>query len=283
MLPSNVGYVVYVDEAGDPGVKQKTASAIAHASEWFVISAMVVSLARDRDVPMWAEDMRDAVRKPSLERLHYRNLSAPNQLRIARMLARKDLRLFTIASHKTNIRGYQNARMGGSFGRGEFYNWCLRLLLERVSDWCARRSLKQSEELEVAKIVFSERGGHDYDHLYGYLDTLAMQAENRTTFIKTKEIVPGVLQTRHCSVMPDHKIAGLQLADIAASAFFQAADSLLPKHSLAAASELKARTAIGPKQRVAAEYGLLRLPFRHQGEIPEADRPLFEMFGYSWD
>jgi hypothetical protein len=81
LRPTELGYVVYIDEAGDPGIRQKGANARTMASEWFVLSAMVVSAARDRDVPGWAADMRDAVRKPALERLHYRNLSAPNRLR----------------------------------------------------------------------------------------------------------------------------------------------------------------------------------------------------------
>jgi hypothetical protein len=282
MRPTELGYVVYVDEAGDPGIKQKGATARAMASEWFVLSAMVVSAARDRDVPGWAADMRDAVRKPALERLHYRNLSAPNRVRVARMLARKDVRLFTVASHKTNMRGYQNSRMGGSFGRGEFYNWCLRLLLERVSDWCARRSKRERGEIEVAKVVFSERGGHDYAHLYGYLDTLTMQAEQGTTFLKARQIVPGVLQTAYCRVEADQRVAGLQLVDIVASAFFEAADSTQPNYSLSSARELKARSAIGHRQSNQADYGLLRLPFPHRGEIRVEDRPLFELFGYRW-
>nr|WP_276046555.1 MULTISPECIES: DUF3800 domain-containing protein [unclassified Sphingomonas] len=280
MLPTQIGYVVYIDEAGDPGIKQKDPNALAKASEWFVLSAMVVSSARDGDVPGWAADMRDAVRKPALERLHYRNLSTSNQVRVARMLARKEVRLFTVASHKTNMRGYQNTRIGNGFGRGEFYNWCLRLLLERVSDWCSRRSLRLSGQSEVAKVVFSKRGGHDYSHLYGYLDTLVMQAEAKTTFLKAREVVPGVLQTKYCEVMPDSKIAGLQLVDIVASSFFQASDSLQANYSLTSVQELKARTAIAKGKRDPAGYGLLRLPFPHQAQIPQNDEPLFEMFGY---
>ena len=137
----------------------------------------------------------------------------------------KDVRIFVVASHKTNIRGYQNKRMGTRLGRGEFYNWCLRLLLERVTQWCARRSAKHGKEVEPARIVFSERGGHDYTHLKSYIEYLKMQAEAGTTYLKAREVVPGVLSARLCEVRPHDVLAGLQLADIAASAFFQGVES----------------------------------------------------------
>lgn len=55
-------YVVYIDEAGDPGIKQKPASALGGASEWFVVAAVVVRECRDRDTVTWVRDMREAVR-----------------------------------------------------------------------------------------------------------------------------------------------------------------------------------------------------------------------------
>ena len=275
-------YVIYIDEAGEPGVKQKPAVELQKSSEWFVVSAVVVSAERDQDVVDWVRDMREAVRAQQRTPLHFRKLSRPNQERVSRMLSTKDVRIFTVASHKTNMRGHQNRRLGSSLGRGEFYNWCLRLLLERVTDWCARRSRKAAQKVEPARLIFSERGGHDYDHLTSYIDLLNMQASTGTTFLAVREITPGVISSSTCEILPHHQRAGLQLADIAASSFFQAADSQLPTHSLACATSLKLRTAIAPRKRDQAEYGLLKLPFRHQGEILEADRPLFELFGYVW-
>jgi hypothetical protein len=198
------------------------------------------------------------------------------------MLSMKPARIFTVASHKTNMRGYQNRRMGTRLGRGEFYNWCLRLLLERVTHWCADLSTKERGVVEPAQIVFSERGGHDYNHLRGYIDTLRMQAVERTTWLKAKEIVAGVLDPALCVVKPHASLAGLHLADIAASAFFQGADHSSPSFTLDNALALKRIVPKAPKQKSAAGFGLLKLPFTHQGEIPVGDRPLFEAFGYDW-
>lgn len=276
-------YVIYIDEAGEPGIKQKTPQALEDSSEWFVVSAVVVSSARDRDTVDWVRDMREAVRAQSRAPLHYRKLSASNQERVCRMLGTKDVRIFVVASHKTNMRGHQNKRMGSSLGRGEFYNWCLRLLLERVTHWCANRSKKEGRPIESARIVFSERGGHDYSHLRSYIDLLKMQAQSGTTYLTAREVVPEVLDANHCEVRPHSALAGLQLADIAASAFFQGIESKSPAYRTEPAFELKKRVAKAPGQRIAAEFGLLRLPFRHQAEIPVGDRPLFEEFGYRWE
>jgi hypothetical protein len=109
-----------------------------------------------------------------------------------------------------------------------------------------------------------------------------MQAEAGTTFLKAREIVPEVLDARLCEVRPHSNLAGLQLADIAASAFFQDVESKSPSYTIDPATELKSRVAKAPGKRVAADFGLLRLPFRHQAEIPVDDRPLFEQFGYQW-
>lgn len=277
-MTSRHRFCVYIDEAGDPGVKAK---APVGASEWFVVSAAVVSVERDADVVDWLRDMREAVRMQQRQTLHYRNLSQSNRQRVCRMLSTKHVRLFTVASHKTNMRGRRNPRIGKSLGKDEFYNWCLRLLLERVTSWCARRAQLDGFEGRGARIVFSERGGHDYQHLKAYLDLLEAQAVSGHGVKLAREIVPGVIQPELIEVRRHDDLAGLQLADIVASAFFQGAN-VRSDEDLEPALALHPRVARDANARSAAEFGLLRLPFKQHGEIPEGSRPLFEKFGYSW-
>lgn len=171
--------------------------------------------------------------------------------------------------------------MGTPLGKDEFYNWCLRLLLERVTSWCARRAQLDSLSDRSARIVFSERGGHDYHHLKAYLDLLEAQAVSGYGVKLAREIVPGVIQSHLIEVRRHEALAGLQLADIAANAFFQAAN-IRTEENLQPAFALQPRVARDARASSAAEFGLLRLPFKQHGEIPEASRQLFEKFGYAW-
>jgi hypothetical protein len=275
-------YVVYIDEAGDPGIKTKVNTA-DQALEWFTLGAVVVDIRRDPDVVDWLRDMREAVRAQSLlSPLHYRKLSQSNQRRVCRMLSTKPVRLFAVASHKTNMRGYQNRRMGKPLGKGEFYNWCIRLILERVSDWCARRSKKDHGVVKPIKIIFSERGGHDYDHLFSYLEILNQQTAHGGLVLQARHIVPGTVLRDLCSVKPHHAVAGLQLADITASAFFQAANTGSTTHDLEPAESLKARVAREERRQDAADFGLTVWPRPTQAPIPKCDWPIFERYGYKF-
>ena len=56
----------------------------------------------------------------------------------------------------------------------------MRVLFERVSEWNARLCGSEGTKLEPMKVVFAERGGHDYDHMFAYFDRLRMQVETGT-------------------------------------------------------------------------------------------------------
>ncbi|MDP1026291.1 DUF3800 domain-containing protein [Sphingomonas sp. KR1UV-12] len=274
----NPGYVVFIDEAGDPGIK--SSPSVPAWTEWFTLGAVVVAAHREPEVRGWIEEMRNVTRSRQKPDLHYRNLSLSNKRRVARMLASKGVRLFALASHKANMRGHRSAALG-RMSPDQYYNWCLRFLLERVTAWCARRA-KQDHVSPVIKIVFSERGGHRYPDLVGYLKKLEYQARAGTLTLKARHIVPGVLVPELCEVRPHTSVAGLQLADIVASAFFQAANSALPTHELSPARLLSERMAKEGRSRVHANFGLTLLPLPHQGTIPAAERAIFEFYGYDF-
>lgn len=272
------GYVVFIDEAGDPGIKP---SANAPAwTEWFTLGAVVVAAHREPEVRGWIEEMRNVTRSRQKPDLHYRNLSLANKRRVARMLASKEVRLFALASHKANMRGHRSAALG-RMGPDQYYNWCLRFILERVTAWCARRA-KIDQVSPALQTVFSERGGHRYPDLVNYLKRLDHQARAGTLTLKARRIVPDVLVPELCEVRPHTSVAGLQLADIVASAFFQAANSALPTHELSPARLLSDRMAKEGRSRIHANFGLTLLPLPHQGTIPADEQAIFEFYGYDF-
>lgn len=270
---------VYIDEAGDPGVKPKDSSD-PHWSDWFVLSAVVVADENDGDTVRWIEEMNTAIRRRNgPTEIHYRKFSDTNRQHVCRVLASKPVRIFTVASHKGSMRQHSNRRLGRANDR-EFYNWCLRLLLERVTEWCARRGRQAGHEVFPARLVFSERGGHNYTELRAYLKKLEAQTLTGTLTLDRKGLTRGVIFESLCEVVPHSNLAGLQLADVAASAFWQAACSPSSRHNLAQASELICRLARRERRRKPEGFGMLLLPFPYQGEIPADDRRIFELCGY---
>ena len=253
-------------------------------TEWFTLGAVVVRVDRERDVPDWVRDMREATRSRQRKDLHYRNLSAPNKQRVCRMLATKEVRLFAVASHKANLRLRRN-RILGTHGSQDFYNFCLRWLLERVTGWCARRSMLEHGVLSQVKVVFSQKGDHDYPALMAYLDKLNHQARAGTAILGARNIVPGMITPTLCEVRPHDELAGLQLADIVASAFFQAANSALPTFDETPARLLKPRLAREGRSSSPGGFGLSLLPLPSQGRdlIPEADRAIFRHYGFKFE
>jgi hypothetical protein len=181
-----------------------------------------------------------------------------------------------MASHKTNMREYVNARIGKMIESGKFYNWCMRLLLERVTEWAASLQKRESGCLEPLRIVFAERGGHDYEHFFKYIDLLAMQGKENTLYLKGKGLSPELLARDHWSVLPAEKWAGLQLADTVASAFYQAANTASPSWDLAPAE------ALAPIMAGRANVGVTVFPLPSQGVIPQEARRIFRFYGYDW-
>lgn len=269
---------VFIDEAGDPGVKPKYCDD-PHWSDWFVVSAVVIAADREAETVGWIQEMNKAIRRNGPTVIHYRKLSESNRHHVCRVLAEKPVRIFVVASHKSSMRRHRSNKLGRATDR-QFYNWCLRLLLERVTQWCARRCRKDGAPIHPARIVFSERGGHDYGELRGYLKKIEAQTITGNLKLDRNSIVPNVIFESLCEVVPHSNLAGLQLADIAASAFFQAACSPSPRHSVGQARRLLGRLARKPGKRAPDWFGLMLLPFPHQGEIPVSDRKIFEHGGY---
>lgn len=269
---------VYIDEAGDPGVKPKSTDE-AHWSDWFVLSAVVVGDENDRETVEWIQEMNKAIRRNGPSDIHYRKFSDTNRQHVCRVLADKPLRIFVVASHKSTMRTHRSKKLGRANDK-EFYNWCLRLLLERVTEWCARRCRKAGIEVHPARLIFSERGGHDYQDLHDYLKKLEAQTLTGNLTLNKRGITPGVIYGSLCEVVPHSNLAGLQLADVAASAFFQAACTPSRRHNLGPASELICRLARRERRRSPDGFGMMLLPFPHQGDIPVEDRKIFEMCGY---
>ena len=52
------GYVAYIDKSGDEGLRRIRPLYLDGSSEWFVISAVLVKIDRDKDLLRWVREIR---------------------------------------------------------------------------------------------------------------------------------------------------------------------------------------------------------------------------------
>ena len=223
--PNEYGYIAYIDEAGDPGLKTVRPVDENGASEWLVLSAVVVKAEREPKIVNWVSGLIDDLGVRQRTDLHYRTLS-PTRKRVAgEAIAELPLRGFVICSNKKNMRGYQNSRAAKISSQQWFYNWCVRLLLERITAFCAARTLQDHGLRAKVKIEFSERGGHQYSQTMAYHYYLRHQQQGGKLYLTKREPDTELLDWQLMKAYPHKTRAGLQLADFVASAFYQAIDT----------------------------------------------------------
>lgn len=117
------------------------------------------------------------------------------------------------------MRRYENPRAAKHDTRSPFYNWLLRLLLERVSNYCAERSMNDYGEMRSLRIELGARGGVSVARLKVYLfHKLKPQSQAGTLYLPKGDIAWEVMDKEQLAIYQAHKRAGIQLADVVASA-----------------------------------------------------------------
>src|SRR5580704_2807162 len=92
------------------------------------------------------------------------------QANILRIYSRSTAALVRSDVEQKNMRGYSNKRCAEE--PYYFYWWCSRILLERVTRFCAAASKVLYKENRPVKMIFSQRGGMSYPRLMSYLGLL---------------------------------------------------------------------------------------------------------------
>ncbi len=269
---------LFLDEAGDPGAHDGL-SYLPGRYEWLCLGGYLIRTEREPETVEWVRELRYEVKATQAPALHYHRVNLRRREQLCRSLASRPARAFCVLSHKSNLREYHNPKLGRFSDPDKLYNWCIRLLLERVTEWC--RPLQTSERggPEPIRIVFSERGGHDYDHLFSYLDMLNMQYDAGRMKLAPRHWSSAMVRTDQFEIVRADAAAGLQLADVIASSFHQSANTAHPHWDIAPASALEPVVAKDEKGS-AANMGVTVWPLRHQAPVPEGARPIFEKYGY---
>lgn len=267
---------VFIDEAGDPGVRDGL-KYVGTRHEWMCVSAFVVRSSREESLVEWVKHCRAAANSRQAGALHFHKIHRDRRTPVCESLAANPCRTFTVASHKTNVREYVNPRIQKMIDSGTFYNWCMRLLMERVTAWVEARAKEGQVGLGPLKVVFADRG-HDWEHFFAYVDKLEIQSRTKSLYLKGPGLHHTLLDREHWSVVKADKLAGLQCADVVASAFYQAANTASPSHDLRPARALS--PIVTKAKGIARNLGLTVWPLPAQADIPKNDRAIFNSYGY---
>jgi hypothetical protein len=136
------------------------------------------------------------------------------------MLGQLPVRIFVVMSNKKNMKGYKNPRCADE--KNYLYWWLTRLLLERVTKFCAQWSKTIYGEPRPIKLIFSQRGGMSYDRLVSYLGLLRFQSEIGHLYLSDGDLAWQVIDLALIRAIAHKNEAGLQLADVVAGAFYEA-------------------------------------------------------------
>lgn len=218
-------YVAYIDEAGDPGLRNLRPDCPTGSSEWFVLSAVVIAKKFEMPVRDWVSDMITATGRSQRKDLHFRALHDAHKSLVCTMLANLNVRCFTICSHKKSLLKWPHSpSLRAMQNQDWFYSFLSRYLLERVTDFVAAHSKRTSGSTKRVKIVFSDRGGLSVGQMSAYYDKLQHQTRSGRMVLKRGNITWDAFHRLLLRRANPKASAGLQLADIVASSFFTACD-----------------------------------------------------------
>lgn len=273
-------YILYIDEAGDDGLKRVRPIDANGATEWLCIGGVLMRAKHEPKVVSWVQDLRNFINARQGPALHFRDLSPTKKLAACTRLADLPIRAFAVCSHKVNMREHQNNRAAKRGGKQWYYNYCVRLLLERATEMCLKDSYRHFGKPKYLRVVFSQRGGHSYEQTKAYWELLKNQAAGGTTYLNKREIKHQVLRFGLVDYVPHLQNAGLQLADVIASSFYKAINANEPKWDTRFAEALQ--PIVANQGNVVADFGLVLQPTNPRDLIlTEDQKSIFRHYGYT--
>jgi hypothetical protein len=279
MGPS-VGYIAYIDEAGDDGLQRVGPSDPGAASEWLVLSCLLIKVDREPEVLPWVKTLVGSFNRHQMSHLHFRQLRDDQKLSAAKYLAGLPVRMFAVISNKKNIQGYSNplAAQAKINVTAWFYVWMTRILLERVTDYCSRKTTRDHGELRTIRFEFASRGGVKIGDVATYFENLKAQDQFGLMYHSAWKPKWDVMNFDEILTFPAKARAGLQLADCVASAFYSALELTaqgIVKPQFAAS--LLPRMARSKNNRLYG-FGLKVWPSYAPTIVTPVQRPLFDLY-----
>ena len=214
-------YIAYIDEAGDFGLRKVSPIDSSGASEWLMVSGVVIRGTNEYHVSDWLRAIRLKAKNNQAKSLHFRTLKDRQKKIVCEEIASLDVRLFVVISNKINMRRHHNYPAAfTSSTKAWFYWWMCRLLLERMTEFCENINSRENTPDAKLRLEFSRRKDLKYKEFISYLRRL--QAQGDGTFLDKRIIKWSVMDLNQIHYYNHGHRAGLQLADAVASSFYQA-------------------------------------------------------------
>ncbi len=202
-------YLAFIDESGDDGLNGnfRGLGSQGGSSKWLVISACIFRKAHSLDAVRWRDEISARMPERKSRALHFAELSHGQKLAAVQVIGTKPLRAISVLAAKEPIPS------GIYTEKNQLYFYMTRYLLERIS-WLCRDHRPQAPEGDGrVAIIFSRRGGMQYDAFRDYLDRLKASAAGDVRIHWPVIDIPAVTAADHNSS------ASLQLVDAVASSF----------------------------------------------------------------
>ncbi|MBN2676332.1 MAG: DUF3800 domain-containing protein [Alphaproteobacteria bacterium] len=220
MIDQNYSFVAYIDESGCDGLnKDGTKNG---ASQWFVLSALIVRKSLDPELPRTRDDILSKISRQR-KILHMKELKKEDhKLFVAKSVSEIPSRCISILSNKHSI---INATRKDLFDqKNTYYNYMARYLIERISGCCSQLRSIVPEGNGKVKIIFSRRGGMSYTDFQAYLNKLKEEDLRTPIPAHIPKINWNIIDIDLIDAIPHSKRAGLQLVDTVAYSFFKAVE-----------------------------------------------------------
>jgi hypothetical protein len=205
-------FIAYVDESGDEGFKFNPDG--TGSSRWFVLSAVVFRKPNDLLAVGALKRARETLKWDAKQNFHFTKMKHHQRLVLLHELAPLSFRTVTVVSYKPDIPDLERYQAN----KWLLYRYLTRLLIERIS-WLCRDHAKAGQGDGTVDLIFSDRAAMSYDDIRGYMNLLKQHAENGSAAVNIHWPAIRVDQLR---AVAHDQLAGLQLADVVASSYFQA-------------------------------------------------------------
>jgi hypothetical protein len=276
-----VKYIAYIDESGDPGLSSLKPTDPNGSSEWLIVSCFLVREENDHKCVGWVKEILSKFKNVQTPYLHFSELLPVKKKIACEILAQKPCRLFVVMSNKKNIIRHHNPNIRDG-NKNWLYWWLMRLLLERVTDYCEQATPPEKRGADHMRIIFSRRGGMKYIDFAKYIEKLRRQSSVNMLYLDNGDLCWSMVNDDEIFALSHKERAGLQLADIVAGAFFQAVERDRPADcDSECALILKPRLALSRHGKILG-YSIKTMPpdLDKMGLAP-SQRLLFEGYGYN--